>query len=338
MASEIISDKEYFDILESIKAKIVEASRNAIFSVNREMIFLYWEIGKDINNRSVWGNKFVQNLEKDLRLNFPNKKGLSARNLRYMAKFAQIYPDDQILHQLGAKLPWRHHTELMDKVKDEKARIWYMQQIIENGWSRSLLLHQIDLDVYKRQVLAPKVSNFKTQLPSPQSELVEQAMKDPYIFEVLTHTPLKRERNVEEALVQNMKSLLLEFGTGFAFWGNQYRLEVENVDYHIDMLFYNLKLKRYVVVELKKAEFQPEFAGKLNFYISAVDTLLKSETDNPTIGMLLCKDKKSLTAEFALRNINTPIGVAEYKLVSKLPKEFENVLPSAEDIRTRIKL
>ena len=196
----------------------------------------------------------------------------------------------------------------------------------------------IELELYKRQVLANKTTNFEKRLPMPQSELVTQAVKDPYIFEVMSLAPIKTERDVENALVHNMVNLLLELGTGFAFVGNQYHLEIENADYYIDMLFYNLKLKCYVVVELKNREFTPADAGQLNFYVSAIDSQLKDETQNPTIGMLFCKGKKGLTAEYALRNIKSPIGVAEFKLINKLPKELENILPSVDDIKSRIKL
>jgi len=205
--------KNYITILDDIKARINEAQRNAVLSVNKELIVLYWNIGKIINEKSTWGNKFVENLERDLRLNFPKNKGFSARNLRYMAKFANEYPEEEFLHQLGAKLPWRHHTELIDKVKDKDQRIWYMQKTAENGWSRAVLIHQMELELYKRQVLANKVDNFKNTLPVAQSELVQQATKDPYIFDFITNADEIYETQIERALYRQCYKVA--FGTRY---------------------------------------------------------------------------------------------------------------------------
>ena len=333
----LINDKNYIEIVKDIRERIIEAQRNALLSVNKELVILYWNVGKIINEKSTWGNKFVENLERDLRLNIPNNKGFSRSNLFNMAKFAKEYPDEQFVHQLGGQIPWRHHTELMDKIKDKAERLWYMKKTVENGWSRSVLIHQIELELYQRQIKVSKVDNFKNTLPSPQSDLVQQATKDPYIFDFVSCAEDVYETQLERALVDNVTKLLLELGTGFAFIGNQYHLEVGSRDFYIDMLFYNLELRCYVVIELKNTEFEPGFAGQLNFYLSVVDDKLKKESDNPTIGLLLCKSKNNLVAEYALNRMTAPMGVSEYKLVKQVPKELENVLPSAEDIKTRIK-
>jgi predicted nuclease of restriction endonuclease-like (RecB) superfamily len=244
----------------------------------------------------------------------------------------------EILQQVAAKLTWRHHQTLINRIKNYDEMIWYAEQTIENGWSSNVLDIQIDRELYKRQALTDKTTNFKDRLPAPQSDLAQQTIKDPYIFDFIeSHTKMV-EREIEDELVKHITKFLLELGTGFSFVGQQYHIEVDGQDFHIDLLFYNLKLRCYVVIELKANEFKPEYAGKLNFYVSAVDSMLKHESDNPTIGILLCKKKNKVIAEYALRNINSPISVNEYKLFDKLPKEYENILPTAEDIEKRIKL
>ena len=334
----LINDNDYLSVATEIKARIRQAQHRVALSANKELIELYWNIGVIINANSVWGNKFVDNLARDIKLDFPNVTGYSVRNLKYMAKFAKIFPDFEIVQRTLAQIPWRYNTALMDKIKDPVAIVWYAQQTIENGWVRDLLVEQIEDSVYERQALASKVSNFDKRLDSPQNKLAEQTMKDPYMFEFVSFRKGMDEREIEDELVKNITKLLLELGTGFAFMGNQYRIEVENEDFYMDMLFYNLKLRCYVVIELKKGNFRPEYAGKLNFYISAVDDLLKTDMDNPTIGLLLCKNKRGAIAEYSLRDIEKPIGVSEYKLFKNLPKEYEDILPSAEDIEKRIGL
>ena len=225
----------------------------------------------------------------------------------------------------------------MDKVKSADEHIWYAEQVAINGWSRNVLVHQIESGLYQRQVLAEKVSNFESRLPSPQSELAAQTMKDPYIFDFIPFKEDMIERDIEQALVKDVTKLLLELGTGFAFLGNQYHLNVGGDDFYIDLLFYNLNLRCYVVIELKTGEFKPEYAGQLNFYLSAVDGILKKEQDNPSIGLLLCKSKNDLVAEYSLKDMSKPIGVSAYQITSNLPEELERQLPSVEDIQKRIK-
>ena len=254
-----------------------------------------------------------------------------------MAKFAAIYPDFEFVQQVVAQIPWGHNVVLMDKISDDTVRKWYIEQSIEHGWSRNVLVHQIESGLYERQVIADKISNFENRLASPQSELAVQTMKDPYVFDFIPFREDMVERDIEQALVQDITKLLLELGTGFAFLGNQYHINVGGDDFYIDLLFYNLNLRCYVVIELKTGEFKPEYAGQLNFYLSAVDGILKKETDNPSIGLLLCKSKNDLVAEYALKDMSKPIGVSEYKITSSLPEDLEKQLPSVEDIQKRIK-
>jgi predicted nuclease of restriction endonuclease-like (RecB) superfamily len=332
----LINDPEYLEVVEQVKARIELARRRAAQAVTSEGIILYWDLGRIINEHSVWGNKFVPNLARDIQLAYPGVKGYSVRSLRYMAKLASAYPSLEIVQRSAALLPWRHNQVLLDKVEDLDERVWYATETLSSGWSRDVLALQIDTGLYGRQVTAEKTSNYETRLPPPQSDLAVQALKEPYVFDIVVDRDARQERAVEQAMVANVTKLLLELGTGFAFVGQQYHLEVEGEDFYIDLLFYHLKLRCYVVVELKAGRFKPEFAGKLNFYVSAVDALLKAESDQPTIGILLCRDKRGLVAEFALKDIEKPIGVSEYKLLSEWPDQYADLLPSAEDITSRL--
>ncbi len=254
-----------------------------------------------------------------------------------MAKFAAEYPDEQIVQEVLAQITWYHNIALMDKVKGQGASLWYAKESVKNGWSRNVLVHQIESGLYERQAIAQKISNFESLLPAPQSELAVQTMKDPYVFDFIPFKEDMVERDIENALVKDITALLLELGTGFAFLGNQYHLNVGGDDFYIDLLFYNLNLRCYVVIELKTGDFKPEYAGQLNFYLSAVDAQLKKDTDNPTIGSLLCKNKNNLVAEYSLKDMSKPMGISEYKLSSVLPDAFSEQLPSIEDIQKRIK-
>lgn len=332
----LINSTEYLEIINRVKQEIRTAQYKAAVSVNQELILLYHGIGTIINTHKSWGNKFVDNLAADIKLSFPGVKGYSPRNLKYMAKFAATYPDRQFVQTVSAQIPWSHHVAILDKVKEADQQIWYIQKAAENGWSRNVLIHQIESGLYQRQVLAAKISNFETRLPPPQSELAVQTMKDPYIFDFIPFREDMMERDIEHALVQDVTKLLLELGRGFAFLGNQYRLNVGGDDFYIDLLFYNLNLRCFVVIELKTGEFKPEYAGQLNFYLSAVDGILKQEHDNPSIGLLLCKSKNDLVAEYSLKDVSKPIGVSEYRVTRSLPAELEDQLPSVEDIQKRI--
>ena len=333
----LMNSPDYLSIIEQIKQEIRVAQYRATMHINADLLLLYHSIGQVINAHKSWGSKFIENLAKDIRLDFPQATGYSVRNLKYMAKFALTYPDREFVQQVVAQIPWGQNIVLMDKVSDEAARQWYLAQCRENGWSRNVLVHQIESGLYERQALAPKVSNFGGRLPAPQSELALQAMKDPYIFDFIPFGEDMVERDIEQALVRDVTKLLLELGTGFAFLGNQYHLNVGGDDFYIDLLFYNLNLRCYVVIELKTGEFKPEYAGQLNFYLSAVDELLKKPEDAPSIGLLLCKSKNDLVAEYSLKDMSKPIGVSEYRVTGSLPAELEKELPSVEDLQKRIK-
>ena len=333
----LINDNQYLSVIESIKTEISKSQYNAVLQVNKELTLLYYHIGRIINEHKSWGNKFIDNLAKDIKIAYPNSTGYSVRNLKYMAKFASEYPDEQIVQEVLAQITWYHNLALLDKVKDKNASVWYAKESVKNGWSRNVLVHQIESGLYERQAIAQKISNFESLLPAPQSELAVQTMKDPYVFDFIPFKEDMVERDIENALVKDVTALLLELGTGFAFLGNQYHLNVGGDDFYIDLLFYNLNLRCYVVIELKTGDFKPEYAGQLNFYLSAVDAQLKKDTDNPTIGLLLCKNKNNLVAEYSLKDMSKPMGISEYKISSVLPEELSQQLPSVEDIQKRIK-
>ena len=332
----MFSSEEYFDTLCKVKAEISDSQCRIISNANSELILLYWHIGIIINNNKSWGNKFIDCLSKDISIEFPGVRGFSVRNLKYMSKFASIYTDYEFVQQAVAQIPWGHNILLMDKISDSTIRNWYIEKTAKNGWSRDILVHQIESDLYSRQVLADKVNNFDTQLQSPQNTLAGETLKDPYIFDFITMREDTKERDIEDELVKNVTKLLLELGAGFAFLGNQYHIEVGGDDFYLDLLFYNINLRCYFVVELKTGDFKPEYAGKLNFYLSAVDDILKSEKDNPSIGLLLCKNKNNIIAEYSLRDVSKPIGISEYRLTGSLPADLNNKLPSVDDIIGRV--
>ena len=321
-----MNSNEYITVVDNIKKEIRSAQYRTAVQANTELLRLYYSIGNEINVHKVWGNKFIENLSMDIRADYPTNKGFSVRNLKYMAKFAATYSEQEFVQQAVAQIPWGHNIVLLDKITDSEQRRWYAEACQKNGWSRNVLIHQIESGLYERQVLNSKVSNFKQRLPSPQSELATQTMKDPYVFDFIPFREDMLERDIEQALVRDVTKLLLELGTGFAFLGNQYHLNVGGDDFYIDLLFYNLNLRCYVVVELKTGEFKPEYAGQLNFYLSAVDGILKKDVDNPSIGLLLCKSKNNLVAEYSLKDISKPIGVSEYKVTSNLTGELEKQL------------
>ena len=331
-----MNTSEYLSIIENIKSEIKAAQYRAAVHANVDMLLLYHDIGCVINEHKSWGNKFIDNLATDIRIAFPESKGYSVRNLKYMAKFAETYPDRKFVQTVSAQIPWSHNIAILEKVKDPQQRIWYIEKTAENGWSHNVLIHQIESSLYERQVLADKVTNFEHRLPSPQSELAVQTMKDPYVFDFIPFRENMLERDIEQALVRDVTKLLLELGTGFAFLGNQYPLNVGGDVFYIDLLFYNLNLRCYVVIELKTGEFKPEYAGQLNFYLSAVDGILKKDRDYPSIGLLLCKSKNDLVAEYTLKDMSKPMGVSAYKVTSSLPEELQRQLPSIEDIEKRI--
>jgi len=327
----------YAEFLADLKERIRRARIKAALSANRELILLYWEIGRMIlewQKKEGWGSKVIDRLAQDLRREFPDIKGFSARNLKYMRAFAEAYPDKKFVQQVAAQIPWFHHCTLLDKVKDPAERIWYIQQTIEHGWSRNVLVHQIESGLYHRKGKA--ITNFDRTLPAPQSDLAREVLKDPYVFDFLGLTEDIRERELERQLIVRIRDFLLELGVGFAFVGSQVHLEVGGEDFYLDLLFYHLKLRCYVVIELKTGEFKPEYAGKMNFYLSAVDDLLRHPDDRPSIGIILCKSKNKVIVEYALRDITKPIGVSSYRLTRALPEELKESLPGVEELKREL--
>ncbi len=329
---------DYKSIFLDLKEKVLVSQQKAIQSVNRELVVLYWEVGNVIlqhQSKKGWGAKIIDALSEDLRKTFPNIKGFSVRNLKYMRQFASNYTDVVFVQEVLAQMSWYHNITLIQKIKGEDARKWYTSKSIENGWSQTVLVHQIESDLYGRSD-DKKISNFDKTLVSPYSELAQETLKDPYIFDFLMLSEKAKERDIEEQLVKHITKFLLELGRGFAFVGNQYKLEVGDKEYRLDLLFYHLNLKCYFVIELKSVAFKPEFAGKLNFYLSVVDDLVKSDTDNPTIGLILCKTKDSIEAEYSLRDINKPIGISEYQITRSIPKKLKSKLPTIKEIEEKL--
>ena len=331
--------KDYEQFLGELKERIRTAQLRAAVSVNRELVLLYWQIGRDILARQKqhgWGAKVIEQLAGDLRREFPGMEGFSPRNLKYMRAFAQAWPDEPIVQQAAAQIPWFHNCVLLDKVKDPTEREWYVRQTIENGWSRNVLVHWIESDLYERQ--GKSSTNFEQSLPRCQSDLARELLKDPYDFQFLATAREAEEREIERGLVAHIREFLLELGAGFAFLGQQFRLEVGGEDFFIDLLFYHVKLRCYVVLELKAGPFKPQYAGKMNFYLSAVDDLLRHPDDKPSIGIILCKAKNKVIAEYALRDLAKPVGISSYvtKLVESLPKELQGNLPSAKQLEAEL--
>jgi predicted nuclease of restriction endonuclease-like (RecB) superfamily len=327
----------YADWLASIKSRVVAARQRAALAANAELVRLYWQIGRDILERQAqqgWGSKVIERLARDLRVAFPEMKGFSTRNLMYMRAFAEGWPDAEIVQQSAAQLPWFHLCTLLDKLKEPALRLYYAEQACAEGWSRVTLELNIRNRLHERQGQA--VTNFQVRLPQPHSELAHETLKDPYLFDFLGLGDEAHEREIENALVRHITKFLLELGSGFAFMGRQFRIEVSGKEFFIDLLFYHTRLKCYVVVELKATEFKPEHAGQLNFYLTAVDRQVKAPEDKPTIGLLLCKTQDRLVAEYALSGIEKPIGVAEYQLVRALPEPLVTSLPTVEQLESEL--
>ena len=340
----VASHNNYPIWLESLKKQIQSARAKAALSVNSELIRLYHKIGLDILQQlktNNWGDKIIQHLSADLKAAFPDMKGFSTSNLKYMRYFAEQCPLVKTGQQLAAligqqpadQLPWFHIVTILTKLKPAE-REWYAVRAVAEGWSRSTLEKNIKSNLRKRQGSA--ITNFAKRLPKPQSALAQETLKDPYLFDFLGLADDAHEREIENALIRHVSQFLLELGVGFAFVGSQYRIEVGGDEFFVDILFYHTRLKCYVVIELKASAFKPEFTGQLNFYLSAIDSQVKRPEDRPTIGLLLCKSQNRIVAEYALRNVDSPIGVAEYQLVASLPKELKTELPSIEELEARL--
>jgi predicted nuclease of restriction endonuclease-like (RecB) superfamily len=368
-----LANASYTALFAEIKTRIQASQTRAMLAVNSELVRLYWDIGRLIDRRQQhegWGAGVIPKLALALKNEMPELKGFSERNIGYMIRFAREYGTPLILQQPAAKLgigvssepqpvddqstaivqraaaqlqfptdlivslPWFHHVVLMEKVKDLAARRWYMEQTLANGWSRNILAIQIEAQAFARHGKAR--SNFSMTLPEHQSDLVQQTLKDPYIFDFLTLTEPFQERELENELVRHLEKFLLELGQGFAFVGRQYKVEVGDEDFYIDLLFYNLRLRAFVVIELKKGKFKPEYAGKLNFYCNVINDRLKQPGDNPTVGLILCQERSRLLAEYSFAGIDKPIGISTYELTRALPSTFKSSLPSVEEIEAEL--
>jgi predicted nuclease of restriction endonuclease-like (RecB) superfamily len=337
MSKKLSSIEGYENFLQNLKERIHQSQIRAILAVNSELVRLYWQIGRDILKRQQeygWGAKVIDQLAADLRRAFPDMKGFSPRNLKYMRAFAETYPDEQFVQEVLAQITWYHNITLMEKLKSENERLWYAQKTIQHGWSRNILVHQIETGLFHRQAQA--ITNFDRTLPQPQSELAQQLLKDPYSFDFLSLEEKARERELEKALVQHIRDFLLELGAGFAFVGHQYPLEIAEQDFYLDLLFYHLHLRCFVVIDLKTGDFKPEDSGKMNFYLSAVDELLKHKDDQPSIGIVLCRSKNKLIAEYALRDLNKPMGISTYQLTKALPEALQSSLPTIEQLEAEL--
>jgi predicted nuclease of restriction endonuclease-like (RecB) superfamily len=320
-------DASYQSCIKDLKSEITCARIKAVLSVNRELVVLYWKIGKKIlemQKKEGWGAKVIDQISSDLKKDFPEMRGLSVQNIAYMRQFPQEYGDIEIIQQLVGEIPWGHNLLIISKIKSYERRIWYIQKTLENAWSRNVLSMQIETNLYKRQGKA--VTNFKETLPSPQSDLAHEIIKSPYNFEFLAIADKINERNIEKALVDHIRDFVLELGQGFAFVGSQYPLKLGGESYFIDLLFYNLKLRAYTIIELKSGSFKPEYAGKMNFYLNVVDKEVKAREDNPSIGIILCRDNNHITATYALDGIQRPLGVSEYTLSQALEERLKEKL------------
>lgn len=331
-------ESDFKTTIVTIKDEIKKTQILVMSDSNKRLLDLYFKLGKIIADNAKWGEGFIEALETELKLDFPSIKGFSARNLRRMKQFYHEYKEEKILPPAVAKLPWTHNIILIEKIKDKKKRLWYANEAANHNWSKVVLDHQIDMNLFERKVIANKENNFKNTLIEPQSDLANDLQKDPYIFNL----PLLKEKYVESELessmIERIRDVLLELGNGFSFIGNQYKISVGNEEYFIDMLFYHLKLHCYVVVELKTVPFKPEFIGKLNFYLTAIDEQVRDQLDSPSIGLLLCKSKDRLTVEYSLKNINKPIGVSSYEISRNIPKNIMESLPTEEEINLHIDL
>jgi predicted nuclease of restriction endonuclease-like (RecB) superfamily len=327
----------YADWLADLKVRIYAAQQRAALAVNTEVIRLYWEIGHDILNRQTkqgWGAKVIDRLSHDLREAFPEQRGFSPRSLRYMRDFARAWPEEAIWQQAAAKLPWGHNMVLVEKLKSPEERIAYGAAALAHGWSRKVLEMHIEARSVDRQGKA--VTNFDRTLPAPESDLARESLKDPYKLDFLGLGKGAEERAIEQAIVDHVAQFLIELGAGFAYVGRQVHLEVGGDDFFLDLLFYHLKLHCFVVIEIKAEKFKPEHLGQLGFYMAAVDGEVKAEVDGPTIGLLLCKTKNEVVAEYALRNVTAPLGIAEYDLVKHLPEPLQTSLPTIEQIEREL--
>ncbi|OCK50548.1 hypothetical protein BA768_05200 [Chryseobacterium sp. CBo1] len=340
------SNEQYIRWILDLKQKIQQSQIKAAIQVNSALIEMYWDLGKEISERNfenTYGSGFFSQLSKDLRTEFPEIKGFSESNLKYCKRFYLFYNQDnenrqQVVDDLNNTIfliPWGHHLALITKCKTPEEAYFYIKKTIENGWSRAVLLNMISSNLIESQGKA--INNFSKTLPDYESDLIRETLKDPYIFDFINITENYKERELENALTENISKFLIELGNGFAFVGKQVEISIGNQSFFIDLLFYHIKLKRYVVIELKTGHFEPEFAGKLNFYVTAVDKQLRDENDNATVGMIICKDKNEIIAEYSLTDLHKPLGISSYELKKVLPENLKSHLPSIEEVENELK-
>ncbi|MDQ6813802.1 MAG: PDDEXK nuclease domain-containing protein [Bacteroidota bacterium] len=359
MSTILSKDKVYKEWLEALKKKIQSSQIKAAIKVNTELLNLYWQLGEEIiakQKESNWGDAIIDQLSKDLTIAFPGMKGFSKRNLFYVRQWylfyaegfkklpqlvAQLDPgnlpnsNSEFVPQLVAQIPWGHNREIISKCSGVEEAIYYVQQTIKNNWSRAVLVAQIETKLYQRQGKA--IHNFEVTLPQPMADLARETFKNPYVLDFLTIGKEAQERDLEQALTAQIQKFLLELGQGFAYMGKQYPIHVGDSDFFLDLLFYHTRLRSYIIVELKVTDFQPEFAGKLNFYLNVIDDQLRHPSDQPSIGILLCKTPNKVVVEYALKNVNSPLGVAEYQLTEAIPENLKGELPSIEDLERELK-
>lgn len=333
-------DSNYTEFLSNIKEQLKTTQLRTARTVNHQLILFYWELGKDLVEKQKafkWGDLFLEQFSHDMRIAFPDMRGFSKRNLEYMRQLAILCPAPEFAKQAVSQMPWGHVVVLIQKIKSPQIQEWYAQQALKHGWSRAILGMQIETKLYERQGVAEqKISNFHDHLPKPQSDLAHEMLKDPYSFDFLTIQGEAHERAVEDGLIAHMRDFLLELGQGFAFVGSQVPLTFDDQEFFIDLLFYHLHLRCYIVIELKATKFKPEHTGQLGFYLAVVDDQFKKEVDNPTIGILLCKSKDKVIAEYALKGMKAPMGVSEYTLSKALPKELKTSLPTVEELEAEL--
>ncbi len=340
MSQDIVKTDAYRSLIADLKNRIQAAQIKAAVTVNTQLIALYWDIGKQIAERqraSGWGDAVIEQIAGDLTREFQNMKGFSRANLYRMTRFYAFYAgQEEFVAQAVRQIPWGHNIIIFQQIKDHGKALWYVRKTIENGWSRNVLAHQIDSRLYERQAEKPRIDNFAERLPAPQSDLARETLKDPYVFDFLSVGDEAHERELETALVERIARFMLELGKGFAFVGRQYHLEVGGEDFYIDLLFYHLRLHCYVAIELKTGPFKPEYTGKLNFYLTALDEQVKMREDGPSIGLILCRDRNNIVAEYALRDVNKPIGISRYALAATLPEELRASFPTVEEVEAEL--
>lgn len=327
---------DFKDIINDIKQEIKSTQYKVAVQSNISLISMYFRLGKILSDNYKYGNKFIDEVSKDLKIEFPNSTGFSVRNLKYMKKFYLEYKDDELVQQLVAQVPWGHNIVLMEKIKDKEIRKIYAEAILKNGWGREMLSIQINNGYHLR--IGASNNNFENTLPALDSDLVNYTIKDPYIFDFISLKNEYKEKELESAMLNRIKDVLIELGKGFSFVGNQYKIIVGGQEFFIDLLFYHLELRRYVVVELKASSFKPEYTGQIGFYVTAVDEQLKKEHDNSTIGLLLCQDKDRLTVDYSLKSMNVPIGVSSFEIEKYIPKDVLEKLPTEEDINLHLEI